>query len=73
MSSVTVGVWRFLQITVFGTYQGESTIMRKTLDGKRSGISVYEVEAVPQSRISVGPDWFECCFVYENFVACGGF
>jgi hypothetical protein len=22
---------------------------------------------------SIGPDWFWCCFVYENFVACGEF
>jgi hypothetical protein len=29
-------------------------------------ISVFGVEAVPQSRSSIGPDWFEYCFVYEN-------
>jgi hypothetical protein len=38
-------------MTVFGTYQGASTIMRKTFDWKRSRISLSEVEAVPQSCI----------------------
>jgi hypothetical protein len=63
--SLTVGVWRTLGITVFGTYQDASRIMRKTLYWKRSRISVFEVEAVP--------DWFEHCFVYENVVARGEF
>jgi hypothetical protein len=49
--SSTVGVWRSLQITIFGTYQGVSTIMRKTLDWKRSRISMFEVEAIPHSCI----------------------
>jgi hypothetical protein len=39
-------------ITVFGTYQGASTIMRKAFDWKRSRISMLEVEAVSQSCIS---------------------
>jgi hypothetical protein len=30
-SSITVGVWRSLRITVIGTYQDASTIMHKTL------------------------------------------
>jgi hypothetical protein len=34
-----------------GTYQGASTIMRKTLDWNISRISMMEVEAVPQSCI----------------------
>jgi hypothetical protein len=38
-------------MTVFGTYQGASTIMRKTLDWKRSGISMFEVEAAHHSCI----------------------
>jgi hypothetical protein len=33
-------------MTVFITCQGASTIVRKTLDWKRSRISVFEVEAV---------------------------
>jgi hypothetical protein len=45
------GIWKSLQITVFATYQGASTIMRKAFDWKRSRISVLEVEAVPQSCI----------------------
>jgi hypothetical protein len=40
-----------LQITVFGTYQDASTIMRKAFNWKRSRISMLEVEAVPQSCI----------------------
>jgi hypothetical protein len=48
---VTVGVCISLQITVFGMYQGASTIMRKTLYWKRSRISMFEVEAVPYSCI----------------------
>jgi hypothetical protein len=39
------------QITVFGTYQGASTVMRKTFNWKRYRISMLEVEAVPQSCI----------------------
>jgi hypothetical protein len=42
-------IWRSLWITVFGTCQGASTIMRKAFDWKRSTISMLEVEAVPQS------------------------
>jgi hypothetical protein len=53
VSSVTVGVWRSLRITVFGMYQGASTIMRKAFDWKRSRISMLEVEAVPHSCIPV--------------------
>jgi hypothetical protein len=34
-----------------GTYQGASTILRKTLDWNHSRISMLEVEAVPQSCI----------------------
>jgi hypothetical protein len=51
ISSLTDGIWRSLRITVFGTYQGESTIVRKTLDWKRSRIAMLEAEAVPQSCI----------------------
>jgi hypothetical protein len=48
---LTVGIWRSLRITVFGTYQGASTIMRKAPDWKRSRIPMLEVEAGPQSSI----------------------
>jgi hypothetical protein len=59
ISSLTIGVWRSLWITVFGTYQGASTIMRKAFDWKRSRISVLEVEAVKSvceatNAVSVG-------------------
>jgi hypothetical protein len=49
--SLTVGIWRSIQITVFGTYQGASTIMRMVFDWKRPRISMLEVKAVPQSCI----------------------
>jgi hypothetical protein len=64
------GIWRFLRKTVFGTYEGASTIMHKAFNWKRS---MLEVEAVPQELYSVSPDWFEYCFilVYEKFAACG--
>jgi hypothetical protein len=39
-------------ITVFGTYQRASTIMREAFDWKRSRMCMLEVEAVPQSCIS---------------------
>jgi hypothetical protein len=39
------------RITVFGTYPGAATIMRKAFDWKRSRISMLEVETVPQSCI----------------------
>jgi hypothetical protein len=35
-------------MTVFGTYQGASDIMRKASGWKRSRISMSELEAVPQ-------------------------
>jgi hypothetical protein len=68
-------VWRSLRITVFGTYQGAFTIMRKAFDWKSSRINMLEVEAVPQSCISLSPDCFDYCFilVYEKFVACREF
>jgi hypothetical protein len=44
-SSLNVGVWKSLRIIVFGTYQGASTVVRKTLDWKRSRISMLVVEA----------------------------
>jgi hypothetical protein len=46
-----VGVWISVLITVFGTYEGASTIMHKTLDWKRSRISLFDVEVVPHSCI----------------------
>jgi hypothetical protein len=42
---LTVGIWRSLRITAFGTYQGASTIMRKAFDWKRSRISMLDVES----------------------------
>jgi hypothetical protein len=45
----SVDVWRSCEITVFGTYQGASTIMPKAFDWKCSNISTCEVEAVPWS------------------------
>jgi hypothetical protein len=35
-------------MTKFDTYQGASTISRKTLDWKRSKISIFELDVVPQ-------------------------
>jgi hypothetical protein len=43
---------------------------RKTLDWKRSRISIFEVEALPHSCIAMVQIGFEYCFVYENFVVC---
>jgi hypothetical protein len=54
---------RSLRITVFGTYQGASTIMRKAFDWKRSRISMLEVETVPQS---CGGVWKLVCFTEAN-------
>jgi hypothetical protein len=59
--------------TVFGTYQGASTIMRKPFHWKCSRISMLEVETVPQSCIPLSPDLFEYCFIYEKFVTCREF
>jgi hypothetical protein len=39
-------------MTVFGMYQGSSTIMRKAFDWKHSRIYILETEAIPQSCIS---------------------
>jgi hypothetical protein len=38
-------------MTEFDTYPGASTISRKTLDWKRSKISMFELDIVPQSWI----------------------
>jgi hypothetical protein len=51
ISSLTAGGWRSLRITVFGTYQGASNIVRNAFDWKRSRISVLEVEGVPWNCI----------------------
>jgi hypothetical protein len=40
-----------IQITIFGMYQGASTVMLKTCDWKFSRVSMFEVEAIPQSYI----------------------
>jgi hypothetical protein len=44
-------VLRPVRITVFGKQQCASTFMRKTLDWKRSRISVFEMETVPHCFI----------------------
>jgi hypothetical protein len=52
-------------ITVFGTYQDASAIMRKAFNvgsGSRTPELYY-----------ASPDWFEYCFIYETFVACREF
>jgi hypothetical protein len=49
ISSLTVVSWRSCLRFPFGTYQGASVIMRKTFDWNRSRISMFELEAVPQS------------------------
>jgi hypothetical protein len=54
-------------------YEGESTIIRKAFERKYSSISVLEVEAVPPELYSISPDWFEFCFMYGKFIACGEF
>jgi hypothetical protein len=46
---LVVGVRKSVRITVFGTYQGASTIMWRALDWKRSRISMFEVESIPHS------------------------
>jgi hypothetical protein len=48
---LTVAVWRSLRITIFSTYPGTSTIMRKAFNWKRSRISMLEVEAGPLSYV----------------------
>jgi hypothetical protein len=49
ISSFTVGIRRSLRMTEFGTYQGAFTISRMTMDWKRSKISMFQFEVVPQS------------------------
>jgi hypothetical protein len=52
----------------FDTYQGASTISRKTLDWKRSKISMLEFDVVPQSWMPYVQMGFEYYFVDEEFV-----
>jgi hypothetical protein len=49
----------------FDSYQGASTISHKTLAWKRSKISVFELDILPQSWMPYG---FEYYFVDEEFV-----
>jgi hypothetical protein len=49
----TAGVWRSFRITIFGTYQGASTVRRKALDWKHSMISVFEAIV----RMTVNVSW----------------
>jgi hypothetical protein len=46
-----------------GTYQGASTIMRKTLDWNRSRISMLEVGSSAPELYTIGPDGFVYCFI----------
>jgi hypothetical protein len=49
-----------------GTYHGASIMMRKTLDWNLSRISMFEVEAVPHTFYTVGPDGFtKLCIVIK--------
>jgi hypothetical protein len=57
-------------MTVFGTYQGASTIMRRAFDWKRSRISMSDGSHTPQLEF-IGPYWFEDRSVYENVAAAG--
>jgi hypothetical protein len=66
------GIWRSLRITVFGTYQGASTIMHKALIGNVLDFYLGSGSRTPE-LYSVSPDWFEYCFIYEKFVACREF
>jgi hypothetical protein len=62
-----------LRITVFGTYKVLATIMRKALDWKRSrNFYVGSGSRTPELHF-VNGDWFDYCFTYEKFVACGEF
>jgi hypothetical protein len=60
-------------MTEYDTYQGASTIRRKTLDWKHSKISMFELDVVPQSWMPLCPDGFEYYFVDEEFVGDGEF
>jgi hypothetical protein len=51
ISSLIVSIWRSLWITIFSTYQRESTVICKAFDSKCSRMSMLEVEATPQSCI----------------------
>jgi predicted Ser/Thr protein kinase len=41
--------------------------MRKAFDWEHSGISMLEVEAVPELYF-VSADWFEYCFIHGKFL-----
>jgi hypothetical protein len=51
IESYSGGIWRSLQITIFNTNQGASTIMHRAFDLKRSMNSMLQVEAIPQSCV----------------------
>jgi hypothetical protein len=55
ISSLTFDSLRSLWITVFGTYQGASTVMRKVFDWKCSRISMLEVSGQLQNLATSSP------------------
>jgi hypothetical protein len=73
ISSLAVGVWRSLRITLFGTYQGASTIMPKALKWKCVRIYVLEVEAVPQSCIPYIRTGFSIVLYVRSFLLVESF
>jgi hypothetical protein len=71
ISYLTLGFWRFVRITVFGTYQVASSIMRRTF-GRVLGLLCVKWKlhhTVVFHRLRL----VRVCFVYENVVACGEF
>jgi hypothetical protein len=65
ISSLTVGVWRSLRITIFGTYQGASTIMHKALIGNVLEFLCWKWKPYPRVV------FHKSIFCNEKFVACG--
>jgi hypothetical protein len=67
ISSLTVGIWRSLQITVFGIYQDVSTIMYKVSIGNVLEFLCWKWKLYP-GLYSISPDWFKHCFIYETLL-----
>jgi hypothetical protein len=60
ISSLIVGIWRSLRITVFGTYQGASASMCKAFDWKRSRISTLGMERIDARQKNFWSRLFLC-------------
>jgi hypothetical protein len=65
--AITLRIWKADHLA------GVFTIMCKDFDWKHSKISIFFNGSRTPELYSISPDWYEYCFIYEKFLACGEF